>query len=163
MKPSGHPRLRSPTLLGSICTIGRTKLVLQLFFRVDLEVIAIKVSSTLPKVQGLDSHPRIQFSINIKLMGSYPSAKILQHPSPVGWGYRIQRLHFCRWVKLTQRMSWIWRKTIWWRGSDKAGALGNPEYPFIAIARRSTLFWSGSNWLGTTYGSNRTVWYLNCV
>ena len=29
---------------------------------------------------------------------------------------------------------------------------------FIAIAPKSSLTWSGN-----TYGSNRTVWHLNCV
>ena len=37
-------------------------------------------------------------------------------------------------------MSWIWHKTIWWWDSCNAGALGNVEYPFIAIAPR---FWLG--------------------
>ena len=35
---------------------------------------------------------------------------------------------------------------IWWWGSSDAGALGNADYPFIAIAPRSTLARSGSTW-----------------
>ena len=45
-----------------------------------------------------------------------------------------------------QQLSWIWHEIIWWQGSGSAGTLGNAEYPFIAIAPRSTLAWSG--WLG---------------
>ena len=35
---------------------------------------------------------------------------------------------------------------IWWWGSSNAGALWNAEYPFIAIAPRSTLARSDSTW-----------------
>ena len=35
--------------------------------------------------------------------------------------------------------------------------------PFIAIASRSTLAWSGSTWQSPVYWSNRTVWHLNCM
>ena len=45
-----------------------------------------------------------------------------------------------------QWVSWIWHKTIWWWGSSYAGALGNVEHPFIAIASRSTLARSGCTW-----------------
>ena len=31
-------------------------------------------------------------------------------------------------------------------GSTNSGALGNAEYPFIAIVSRSVLTWSGSIW-----------------
>ena len=37
-----------------------------------------------------------------------------------------------------------------------AGALGNAEYPFIAIAPRSSLARSGSTWKGPIYGLNWT-------
>ena len=47
--------------------------------------------------------------------------------------------------------------------SSNAGALGNAEYSFIAIAPRFTLAWSGSIWQGPIYGSNRTVWHLNWI
>ena len=40
------------------------------------------------------------------------------------------------------------------------GYLGNVEYPFIAIATRSTLAQSGSSWFGPIYGSNRTIWII---
>ena len=40
-----------------------------------------------------------------------------------------------------------------------AGALGNVDHPFIAIAPRSTLAWNGSTWLGPICGLNRT----NCI
>ena len=33
---------------------------------------------------------------------------------------------------------------IWLLGSYNAGVLGNAEYPFIALAPRSTLVWSDS-------------------
>ena len=65
---------------------------------------------------------------------------------PVGWGCRIHRLLLCRGVRPPPRVSWIWHYTIWWWGSSNAGALGNAEYPFIAIAPRSTLARSGSTW-----------------
>ena len=41
-------------------------------------------------------------------------------------------------------------------GSATSEALGNVEYPFIAITPRSTLTWSGSTWSGPIYRSNRT-------
>ena len=66
---------------------------------------------------------------------------------PIGWGCRIHRLLLRRGVRLPhQWVSCIWHETIWWWGSSNAGALGNTEYPFIAIARRSTLTRSGSTW-----------------
>ena len=37
-------------------------------------------------------------------------------------------------------------KKIWWRGPSNAGDLENVEYPFIAIAPRSTLARRGSTW-----------------
>ena len=52
---------------------------------------------------------------------------------------------------------------MWWLYSSNAGALGNAEYPFIAIAHGSTLAWSGSTWQCPINGLNRTVWHLNCV
>ena len=39
---------------------------------------------------------------------------------------------------------------------SNTGALGNAEYPSIAISPRSTQAWSGSNWYGPIYESNRT-------
>ena len=65
---------------------------------------------------------------------------------PVSWGCRIHRLLLCRRVRLLLWVSWIWHKTIWWWGSSNAGALGNAEYPFIAITLRFTLTLSGSTW-----------------
>ena len=58
--------------------------------------------------------------------------------SPVYWGCRIKRQRRCRWGKTSQRVFWKWHETIWWWGSSP-GSLGNVEYPFIAIALRSTL------------------------
>ena len=43
-------------------------------------------------------------------------------------------------------VSYIWPKAIWWWSSSDAGALGNVENPFITIAPRSTISWSGSTW-----------------
>ena len=55
---------------------------------------------------------------------------------PVDWGCRIHWLHLCRGVRLNQWVFW------WWSSSN--GALEKDEYPFIAIAPRSTLAQSGS-------------------
>ena len=47
---------------------------------------------------------------------------------------KIHRLNLCQTVRPpTQRISWIW-----W-GSCNAGALGNAQYPYIAVTTRSTL------------------------
>ena len=67
--------------------------------------------------------------------------------SQVGWGCRTHRLLLCRGVRTPpQQVSWIWHETIWWWRSSNAGALGNAEYPFVAIAPRSTLARRGSTW-----------------
>ena len=58
---------------------------------------------------------------------------------PVGWDWRIHRLLLCTGVRPRQRVSWIWFWIIWWCDSSNAGALGNAEYPFIAITPRSTI------------------------
>ena len=76
---------------------------------------------------------------------------------PVGWGCRIHRLLLCRGVRPPPPTSvLIWHQTIWWWGSGNAGALGNAEYPFNAVAPRSTLARSGSTWEDLIYGLNRT-------
>ena len=49
-------------------------------------------------------------------------------------------------VRHPQRVYISWHSTIWWRGSRNAGIWGNAEYPFIALAPRSTLAWRGSTW-----------------
>ena len=41
--------------------------------------------------------------------------------------------------------------------NSSPGALGNADYPCIAITPRSTLARSGSTLEGSIYGSNRTV------
>ena len=69
----------------------------------------------------------------------------LNHLSPVGWNRRIHWLHLCKGLRIPHRVSWIWH--YWWLPSN-AGALGNAENPFIAIAPRSTLARSGSIWNG---------------
>ena len=53
-------------------------------------------------------------------------------------GLQNTRLCLCRGLRLHQWVSQIWHKTIWWWGSRNAGLLRNVEYPFIAIALRST-------------------------
>ena len=58
----------------------------------------------------------------------------------------FQRLFLCRGVKLPQRISWLWHKTVWLLGSSNDEALGNAKYSFIAIVLRSTLARSGSTW-----------------
>ena len=87
--------------------------------------------------------------------------------SPAGWGCRIHWLLLCKRIDLHQCVSWIWHETIWWYGSNNAGALGNAEYSFIAIDPWSTLARSGSTWKVRMYGPNilkqciRLFW--NCV
>ena len=53
---------------------------------------------------------------------------------------------FAERVRLPQQMSGIWHKTIGWWSSSNAGTLGNSEYPFIPLACRFTLAWSGNIW-----------------
>ena len=66
---------------------------------------------------------------------------------PVCWSCRIHWLHLCWGVRPpAQWVSWVWHKTVWWWGPSNAGALGNKEHPFIAIAPRSTLARRGSTW-----------------
>ena len=43
----------------------------------------------------------------------------------------------------------------------RAPVMGNVEYPFIAITRRSILAWRSSTWKDPIYGSNRTDWHIN--
>ena len=81
----------------------------------------------------------------------------------VGWDCRICQLHLCGGLRFLQWVSWIWQKTIWLWGSSNIGAIGNVEYPFIAIALGTTLAQNGSTWKGPIYGSNRSVWHLNWI
>ena len=69
-------------------------------------------------------------------------------PCPIGWDSRIHWLHLRRGVRHPPAVTGvlIWHSTIWWWGSSKGGALGNAEYPFIAIALRSTRTRKGSTW-----------------
>ena len=64
----------------------------------------------------------------------------------IGWNCRIYQLHLYGRVRPSNRVSYIWHLTIWRWCSSNAGALGNAEYPFIAIASRSTMTRSGSTW-----------------
>ena len=68
-------------------------------------------------------------------------------PCPVGWVCRINRLHLCRVVRPPPQTS-VLDMTLnnLMVCSSNAGALGNAEYPFIAIAPRSTLARCGSTW-----------------
>ena len=67
--------------------------------------------------------------------------------SPIVNTCRIHRLLFCwGWRPNFQRVSCLWQSTIWWWGSNIAGALGNAKYPFIAIAPKSTQSLSSSTW-----------------
>ena len=61
-------------------------------------------------------------------------------------------------------LNWIARnRTVL---TSNAGALGDAEHPFIAIAPKSTLARRGSTWYGPIYGLNRTKLHtyakLNC-
>ena len=76
------------------------------------------------------------FQNTYSLFISWPSQLRLQNTSTAS-------LHRGR---LPQRVFWIWHETNWRWGSSNAGTLKNAEYPFIAIAPRSTLTWSGSTW-----------------
>ena len=64
--------------------------------------------------------------------------------SQAGWGYNIHWLHLCREGESPHPTNVL----VLHKQSDGVmpGALGNAEYPFIAIALRSTLAWSGSTW-----------------
>ena len=57
----------------------------------------------------------------------------------------------------------IWVKAIRWCGSNYAGALGNSEYPFAAIASRSTLAWCGSTLWSPIYGPSKMRTMLNWI
>ena len=47
--------------------------------------------------------------IRYYLLPNSLALKIYNRHNPVGWGCRIQRLHFCRGVRCSpQRVSWIW-------------------------------------------------------
>ena len=76
----------------------------------------------------------------------------------VSYGCCIHWLRLCSGVRLPQIFFYLWHKT-----DGKAPVMtenfGNAEYPFIAIAPRSTQAPSGSPWLGPIYGSNRTKPY----
>ena len=78
----------------------------------------------------------LKHQVRIKLIETLPSRL-------GGGGGRIHRLLLCIGVRLFQWVSKIWHKTIWWWGSSNTGDLGNAEYPFTAIAPRSTLYRSG--------------------
>ena len=65
---------------------------------------------------------------------------------PFGWGCRIHQLVLCWGVRLPHN-EWPGYDT---KQSDcEITALGNAEYPFIAIAPRSILAHSGSTWQGS--------------
>ena len=67
---------------------------------------------------------------------------LADHPHSV-----THQVYLCRGARLlSQRMSGIWHKTIRWRGFSNAGALGNVEYSFIAIAPKFTLIQIGCTW-----------------
>ena len=90
---------------------------------------------------------KIKLSSNANHCTTIGNICIPNYSCPVKWGYRIHWLHLYRGVSPPPRwVSWIWHVTIWWWGSNNVGALGNAEYPFIAITPRSTLARSGSTW-----------------
>ena len=64
---------------------------------------------------------------------------------PVGWDCRINWLHLCRGVRTPPPTCVL----LWHKTGEAPVVLelwGNAEYPFIAIAPRSTLVRSGSTW-----------------
>ena len=158
------------------------------------------IYSILCKILFAASQQFVTSGINSKNLLSQQISKIMiinqQGLGQVGWGCRIYRLHLCRGVRFLtptrdlwpswlglqntstaspQRVSWIWHETIWWRDYSNE-AFRNAEYPFIAIAPRSTLTWSGSTWkvpmdqielncvlLQNWIVWNKTVFIFNCV
>ena len=68
--------------------------------------------------------------------------KIHKKDCPVGWGCRIHRLLLFRGVRPPNECPGYDTK----QSFSKTGALGKAEYPFIAIAPRSTQARSGSTW-----------------
>ena len=92
----------------------------------------------------------LSLSLALSLYIYIPSdAKVIYYfeNCPDGWGCRIHCLLLCRGLRpLHQQVSWIWHETIWWWGSGNFRALGNAEYPFIAITPKSTLAQSGNTW-----------------
>ena len=106
---------------------------------------------TLGVAAGLGAGPQVQRDPGLASEGvlrlctllslASPPPPSCSFSSPVDWGCRIHWLFLCREVSpppLSQWVLWIWHKTVWWWGSSNAGALENAEYPFIAIAPRST-------------------------
>ena len=76
---------------------------------------------------------------------------------------KIRWLHLCRLVRhYHKRSSWIWYKTIWWRGSS-FGALGNLENPFISIDPRSILTRSGSTYMDPIRRLNRNIQWFSIL
>ena len=80
--------------------------------------------------------------------------------SPDDWSCRIYRVHPKRGVRHPptgfpdRPLNYLIQRLQSW-------SFGNMEYPFIAP--RFTWPQSGSTWEDPIYGSNRTVWILNCV
>ena len=94
------------------------------------------------------------------------SSGIYTETCPVGWGCRMHWLL----LKCKSPPQWvpkIWHKTIWSWCPSNAGALGNAEYLFIAVAPWYTLSRSSSTLQDPIYGSNRTKLYtyakLDCL
>ena len=82
---------------------------------------------------------------------------------PVGWGCRIHRLHLCREVRLPQ-----WVSCYDTKQSDGEGLVMLELWGMLSTPSLLSLL--GSLWSGVIapdrgpiYGSNRTVWHLNCV
>ena len=98
----------------------------------------------------------------VKFLSDFVSLK----SNPIAWGCRIHQLHLCRVIRESPSFQTsvldMTLNNLMVRLSN-AGALGNVEYPFIAITSRSTLARNVSTWKGPIYDSNRTVWHLNCV
>ena len=70
------------------------------------------------------------------------SFELISYVAQSAGAVEIRRLHLCGGVRLSQRVSRIWHKTIWRRNSSNAGALGNVEYPFITVSQvHSDLEW----------------------
>ena len=78
-----------------------------------------------------------------------------QKYSSLGWGCRIDGLHLYRKVR-TLPNECPWYDSIWCWGSSP-GALGNMEYPVIAITPMFTLTKSGSIYYSPIYGSNKML------
>ena len=115
-------------------------MMLAVIYNTMLKCMCISLQGSLPKEKSFGSD--FFFSALILL-----DVRFQHRLSPASWDCRLHRQHLCRMLRaaispLTGIL--VWHEIIWWWGSSNAGAVGNAEYPFIAIAPRFTLTQRGS-------------------